>query len=92
MPTPDQEILKLAFKFFHNLVLTKKCESLVELIRFPRRTTSRLNHKYPKKAHFKTTLEHMTELFNQQESTLKGLSKPRLKRRLTKVTLKYRRE
>ena len=92
MPTPDQEILQCSLKFFQNLVLTKKCRSLIELIRFPRRVTSRLHHKYPKKVHFKTTLEHMTELYNQQEASLKILTKPRLKRRLSKIKLKYRRD
>ena len=92
MPTPEQEILQTSLKFFNSLVLTRKCVSLVELIKFPRRTSSRLNHKHPKKQCFKTTLEHMTELYNQQNSTLKGLSKPRLKRRLSKVIIKYRRD
>ena len=92
MPTPDQEILQCSLKFFQNLVLTRKCKSLIELIRFPRRITSRLHHKYPKKVHFKTTLEHMTELFNQQEASIKTLSKPKLKRRLAKINIKYTRD
>ena len=92
MPPPEQEMLKCSLKFFHNLVLTRNCASLTELLRFPRRTTSRITHKYPKKMYFRTAIEHMTELFNQQDSSLKTLSKPRLKRKLVKITLKYRRD
>merc|ERR1711954_195204 len=92
MPLPEQEMLKCTLKFFHNLVATRNCPCLSELLRFPRRTSSRITHKYPKKTYFRTALEHMTELYNQQDSTLKSLSKPRLKRKLVKITIKYRRD
>ena len=92
MPMPEQEMIKCALVFFQNLVLTKNCSSLTELLKFPRRTTSRINHRYPKKTHCKTSLEHMTELYNQQDSSLKALPKPKLKRKLVKLTIKYRRD
>ena len=92
MPTPQQEILKTSFKFFQNLILKRECRDLTDLIRFPRRTTSRLSFKCPKKQYLRTALEHMTEMYNQQVSDLKQLSKPRLKRRLMKVNLKYQRD
>ena len=92
MPLPEQEMLKCCLKFFNNLVESRHCTNLCELIRFPRRITSRLTHRFPKKNFCKTSLEHMTELYNQQDSSIKQLSKPRLKRKLVKLTLKYRRD
>ena len=88
----QQELLRTSFKFIHNLILERKCRSITELFRFPQRTSSRISHKTPKKQFYRTPLEHMIELYNQQTHELKLLTKPRLKRRLEKTQIKYKRD
>ena len=91
-PTPQQELLRVSYKFIHNLILNNQTKSLTQLLQFPRRSTSKISYIKPKKAHFKTPLEHMVELYNQQDVKLRKLSKPQLQRTLKKLTLKYRQD
>ena len=91
-PTPNQQILRSCFKFFHNLVKTKETKSLIELISFPRRITSKLSYKCPKKQCFRTPLEAMTDFYNQQDAKIKALNKKQLKRKIKKLNLKYKRD
>ena len=89
-PTPNQAIVQCGAKFIHKLITTNSTPSLSRLIDKPKRITAQHHYKYPKKKSNRTTVEALTNLYNQMSYKEKILNPKALKRRLKKNKLKFK--
>ena len=70
---PQKEILNCHAKFIHKQITQTQNPALRKFIVFPSRSTSRLHHRNPKKALYKTPLELHLQLYNKIPPLLKPL-------------------
>ena len=86
---PEREILNGHAKFIHKQITIQKNPALRKYISFPSRCTSKLYHKYPKKALYRTPLEYHLQLYNQIPALLKPLIPNTFGKRIKKQKLEF---
>ena len=89
IPEPEQEILKANSKFIHKLINKKSRMTTHAHIVIPKRKTSILYHRKPKKKLYRTALEHHIEIYNQLDDDLKPMNPRQFGRKVKTRKVEY---
>ena len=85
---PEQMILKNNLKYIHRIMTEGKVEQILNELKIPERSSSKIYMKNPSKETNKSSLEHQIDMYNALPNSLRILQPNKLKRKLRKSEFK----